>query len=43
MKLRIKQVKEVQYPNIPKFGGFERVDALSAQLYKLKGKIQPAF
>lgn len=43
MKLRIKQVKEVQYPNIPKFGGAEKIDALSAQLYKLKDKIQPAF
>jgi hypothetical protein len=43
MKLRIKQVKEVQYPNMPKFGGAEKIDALSAQLYKLKDKIQPAF
>ena len=43
MKIRIKQVKEVQYPNMPKFGGAERIDALSAQLYKLKDKIQPAF
>lgn len=43
MKIKIKKIKEVQYPNIPKFGGFEKVDALSAQLYKLKDKIQPAF
>jgi len=43
MKIKIKKIKEVQYQNMPKFGGFEKVDALSAQLYKLKDKIQPAF